>query len=81
MNNELNIKEVEAVVAEFKVLFRYFSGESEQSHESPYVGSSLSLKPTKCTVFFRRCLYYIVTLNIATYFDPQGMLFKEQVTK
>jgi len=39
VNNELNVKEVEAVVAEYKVLFRYFSGEGDQSHESPYVGS------------------------------------------
>jgi hypothetical protein len=43
VNNELSVKEIEAVVAEFKVLFRYFSGETEQSHESPYVGNSLSL--------------------------------------
>ena len=50
MNNELNGKVVDAVVAELKYL-RYFSGGTEQSHGSPYVRNrrTLNQQNTQCS--------------------------------
>jgi hypothetical protein len=34
-------------------------------------------RPTKCTILFADILYYIITLNSATCFDPQGIIIRE----
>jgi hypothetical protein len=36
-----------------------------------------STQTKKCTVLFLGYLCYTVTLNIATYFDPKGIIIRE----
>jgi len=37
-------------------------------------------QPTKCTMFFLRCLDHIITLSIPACFSPQGIIIREQVS-
>ena len=50
------------------------SGVSNDSHS--LTDQFTTLRPTKCTILFVTCLYYI-TLNIPTCFDLQGIIIGE----
>jgi hypothetical protein len=60
---------VEVVVAECKVLSMNWTGRTEGKQYLSH-DKFTTLRPTKCTALFLRYLYYNITLNIATCFDP-----------
>ena len=51
-------------------LWRYF-------YVQAYVYQFGTLRPTKGAILFLRYLYYNITLNIPTCFDPQGLIIRE----
>ena len=36
---------------------------------------------TKCTIFFVKLLYRVITLGIPTCFDPQGIIFRDETCR
>jgi hypothetical protein len=59
------------------------SGEIKTPNETYYVNDIKAIhniQTGKCTTFFLRCLYYSITLSIATCFRPQRIIIREQVS-
>jgi hypothetical protein len=56
----------------------YICGMTNRSAEERHCRSAIhDIKPTKCTKMVLRYLYYNITLNIPTCFDPQRTIIRE----